>query len=82
MKKENLDLKLTQYKVIATGTKEGFLQFVDSIPLKVVLNDNKNGILGFLRTNNPSETDKYGVKSEAMDNYVRSCGSATLLPLN
>jgi phosphatidylinositol 3-kinase len=76
LKQENLDLKLTPYKVIATGIKEGFLQFVDAVPLTQILNDSKNGksIQGYLRTHNPSETDKYGVRSEVMDNYVRSCG--------
>lgn len=31
LRKENLDLKLTPYKVLATSTKHGFVQFIDSI---------------------------------------------------
>lgn len=31
LSKENLDLKLTPYRVLATSTKHGFVQFIDSI---------------------------------------------------
>lgn len=31
LRKENLDLKLTPYKVLATSTRHGFVQFIDSI---------------------------------------------------
>ncbi len=74
LKQENLDLKLSPYKVIATGTKEGFLQFVDAVPLTHILRKEKSSIQGYLRQHNFSETDKYNIKSEVMDNYVRSCG--------
>ena len=30
LKQENLDLKLTPFKEVATGVKEGFLQFIDA----------------------------------------------------
>ena len=75
LKQENLDLKLTPYKVIATGLKEGFLQFIDALPVsKILSNTEFKSIKEYLRKHNPSETDKYGIKSEAMDNYVRSSG--------
>lgn len=31
LRKENLDLKLTPYKVLATSTRHGFVQFIDSV---------------------------------------------------
>lgn len=31
LRKENLDLRLTPYKVLATSTRHGFVQFIDSI---------------------------------------------------
>lgn len=31
LSKENLDLKLTPYKVLATSTKHGFVQFIESV---------------------------------------------------
>lgn len=78
LKQENLDLKLSPYKVVATGIKEGFLQFVDALPVSNILANNEyKGIKEYLRKNNPSETDKYGIAAEAMDNYVRSSGKLT-----
>lgn len=37
LRKENLDLKLTPYRVLATSTKHGFLQFIDSFTVAEVL---------------------------------------------
>lgn len=39
LRKENLDLRLTTYKVLATSTSQGFVQFIDSQPLRDVLHD-------------------------------------------
>ena len=74
LKQENLDLKLTPYKVVATGIKEGFLQFIDAVPVSTILSNEYRTIKEYLRKHNPSDTDKYGITSEAMDNYVRSIG--------
>ncbi len=74
LKQENLDLKLTPYKVVATSLKEGFVQFVDAMPLSNILNGECRTIKEYLKRNNPSDTDKYGIADEALDNYVRSCG--------
>lgn len=77
LKQENLDLKLTPYKVVATGTKEGFLQFVDAIPMSNILSGEYRTIKNYLKKHNPSETGKYGIDPEAMDAYVRSCGKSS-----
>lgn len=37
LRKENLDLKLTPYRVLATSAKHGFVQFIDSITVNEVL---------------------------------------------
>lgn len=37
LNKENLDLKLTPYKVLSTGIKSGFVQYIDSSPVAEVL---------------------------------------------
>ena len=83
LKQENLDLKLTPYKVVATGIKEGFLQFIDAVPVSTILsnefkNEYKQSIKEYLRKHNPSDTDKHGIAAEAMDNYVRSTGENLL----
>lgn len=75
LKQENLDLKLTPYKVIATGTKEGFLQFIDALPVSHILtNSEYRSIKEYLRKNNPSEKDRHHITAEVMDAYVRSSG--------
>lgn len=37
LNKENLDLKLTPYRVLATSTKHGFVQFIESTTVAEVL---------------------------------------------
>ena len=75
LKQENLDLKLTPYKVIATGTKEGFLQFIDALPVShILVNSEYRSIKEYLRKNNPSDKDRHFITTEAMDSYVRSSG--------
>jgi len=64
-----LDLKLTPYRILATGRGEGMLEFVpDSMPLSQVLAENKNSIITFLQRNNKDED--YAI---AIENFVRSC---------
>ena len=70
--RENLDLKLTPYRVLATSSKHGFIQFVDSIPIADVLSA-EGSILNFFRKHNPSETGPYGITADTMDTYVKSC---------
>ena len=36
LQKDNLDLKLTAYKILPTGIDHGFVQFVESRPLRDV----------------------------------------------
>lgn len=38
LRKENLDLKLTPYKVLATSTRHGFVQFIDSVSVAEAVN--------------------------------------------
>ncbi|KAH0627791.1 hypothetical protein JD844_008162, partial [Phrynosoma platyrhinos] len=47
LRKENLDLKLTPYKVLATSTKHGFMQFIQSVPVAEVLATEESIQLGF-----------------------------------
>ncbi|KAM9400726.1 LOW QUALITY PROTEIN: phosphatidylinositol 3-kinase catalytic subunit type 3 [Salvelinus alpinus] len=76
LRKENLDLKLTPYKVLATSTKHGFMQFVQSVPVAEVLATEGN-IQSFFRKHAPSDKGPYGISSEVMDTYVKSCGEST-----
>ncbi|RKP08211.1 atypical PIKK PI3K protein kinase [Thamnocephalis sphaerospora] len=75
LRKENLDLKLTPYRVLATGTNAGLVQFVDSVPLATILAENENSLLNYLRKHNShsESTNTYGVHPQVMDTYVKSC---------
>uniref|UniRef100_A0A1B6DM67 Phosphatidylinositol 3-kinase catalytic subunit type 3 n=1 Tax=Clastoptera arizonana TaxID=38151 RepID=A0A1B6DM67_9HEMI len=72
LRSENLDLKLTPYRVLATSTRHGFVQFIDSFPVAEVL-ATEGSIQNFFRKYHPSETGPYGIAPDIMDTYVRSC---------
>ncbi|XP_055343208.1 phosphatidylinositol 3-kinase catalytic subunit type 3-like [Paramacrobiotus metropolitanus] len=72
LRQENLDLKLTPYRVIATGTDNGFVQFIDSTPLAEIL-ATEGTIQNFFRKVAPSKTGANGIAGEVMENYVKSC---------
>ena len=39
LRKENLHMKLTPYKVLATGLDNGMIQFVPSVPIAHLIQD-------------------------------------------
>jgi phosphatidylinositol 3-kinase len=74
---ENLDLKLTPYRILATSTLAGAIQFIPSSPISNILGNTKykGSVLGYLRYHNPASADTpsvLGVRKEAMDTYVKS----------
>lgn len=73
LRKENLDLKLSPYRILATSTSAGAVQFVPSMPLAQIATKYKGSVLAYLRANNPDERQPLGVRAEAMDTYVKSC---------
>ncbi|KAF9330420.1 Phosphatidylinositol (PI) 3-kinase [Podila minutissima] len=75
LRKENLDLKLMPYKVLATGVDHGMVQFVESQSLANVLNENNGSLLMFWRKYHLDErsVDTFGVRPDVMDAYVKSC---------
>ncbi|KAI4221107.1 MAG: hypothetical protein L6R40_008655 [Gallowayella cf. fulva] len=73
LRKENLDLKLTPYRILATSPTAGAVQFIPSISLAAAWAKHKGSILAYLRTNNPDTTAELGVRPAAMDTYVKSC---------
>ncbi|KAK8752497.1 hypothetical protein OTU49_005873 [Cherax quadricarinatus] len=72
LRRENLDLRLTPYKVLATSSKHGFVQFIESYAVADVLRT-EGGIQSFFRKHAPSETGPYGIAAEVMDTYIKSC---------
>jgi len=72
LRRENLDLKLTPYRVLATSTRHGFVQYIDSISLAEV-RASEGCIQNFFRRHAPSPDSPFGILPEVMDTYVRSC---------
>jgi len=74
LKKENLDLKLTVYDVLATGPQQGIAQFIPSKTIAAIVSEH-GALLNFLRAHNPDEgsVGTYGVEPSVIDTYVRSC---------
>ena len=73
LQKENLDLKLSPYRILATSANAGAVQFVPSMSLSAASTKYKGSILAYLRANNPDDKADLGVRKEAMDTYVKSC---------
>lgn len=71
--KENLDLKLTPYRILATSPSAGAVQFIPSTPISAISTKYKGSVLAYLRTNNPDTSGPLGVRKETMDTYIRSC---------
>jgi phosphatidylinositol 3-kinase len=77
LRKENLDLKVSPYNVLATGPSQGMAQFVPSKTIAAIVSDNGT-LLNYLRANNPDEgsVGTYGVEPGVIDTFVRSCGKS------
>ncbi|KAJ3327007.1 Phosphatidylinositol (PI) 3-kinase [Blyttiomyces sp. JEL0837] len=72
LRKENLDLKLTPYKVLATGVDHGMVQFIPSLPLATILADNSNSLISYLRKYHQDDSQPNGLPVTIVDNYVKS----------
>lgn len=83
LQKENLNLQLSPYRILATGALAGAVQFVASKPLSDIIADASyhGSILEYLRKNNPAPPTTagntpvpsiLGVRKEVMDTYVKS----------
>ncbi|XKL66682.1 hypothetical protein PGB90_010102 [Kerria lacca] len=72
LRSENLDLKLTPYRVLAISIKHGFVQFIESVPVAEVL-ATEGSIQNFFKKHHPSENGPYGISFDIMDTYVKSC---------
>jgi len=73
LRKENLDLKLSPYRILATSANAGAVQYIPSLSLAAASAKNRGSILHYLKVNNPDERADLGVRKETMDTYVKSC---------
>ncbi|KAF9453475.1 atypical/PIKK/PI3K protein kinase [Macrolepiota fuliginosa MF-IS2] len=74
LRKENLDLKLSPYDVLATGPLQGMAQFIPSKTIAAIVSEHGN-LLNYLRVHNPDEgsVGTSGVEPSVIDTFVRSC---------
>ncbi|OBZ72708.1 Phosphatidylinositol 3-kinase catalytic subunit type 3 [Grifola frondosa] len=74
LRKENLDLKLSPYDVLATGPSQGMVQFIPSKTIAAIVSEN-GSLLNYLRANYPDEgsVGTYGVEPGVIDTFLRSC---------
>ncbi len=75
LRKENLDLKLSPYAVLATGTSEGMIQFVPSKSLAVIMGE-YGSLLNYLKVDHADEgaIGSLGIEPAVLDTFIRSCG--------
>ncbi|PNF20743.1 Phosphatidylinositol 3-kinase catalytic subunit type 3 [Cryptotermes secundus] len=78
LQKEKLDLKLTPYRVLATSTRHGFLQYIESTPVAEVL-ATEGSIQNFFRKHHPSETGPFGIAPDVMETYTSSCAGYSVI---
>ncbi|GBE88499.1 atypical/PIKK/PI3K protein kinase [Sparassis latifolia] len=74
LRKENLDLKLSPYDVLATGPSQGMVQFIPSKTIAAIVSEHGT-LLNYLRAHSPDEgsVGTYGVEPGVIDTFVRSC---------
>ncbi|KAI0467469.1 phosphatidylinositol 3 [Xylaria cf. heliscus] len=74
LQKENLDLKLSPYKILATSTSAGASQFVPSQTFSAIASKfHTNPALTYLRQHNPDDRAYLGVRKETLDTFAKSC---------
>lgn len=75
LRKENLDLRLSPYNVLATSTNEGMIQFVPSKSLAAIMAEHGN-LQNYLRQDHADDgaLGSYGIEAGILDTFVRSCG--------
>ncbi|SNX81777.1 related to phosphatidylinositol 3-kinase [Melanopsichium pennsylvanicum] len=75
LRNENLDLKMTPYRVLATGSVDGMVQFVDSLSIAAILSAHQGSLLNFLRAHHPSPSSiaTYGLDQGVFETFIRSC---------
>jgi phosphatidylinositol 3-kinase len=77
LRKENLDLRLSPYSVLATGVDVGMIQFVPSKSLAAIMAE-FGSLQGYLRENHGDvgALGSFGIEQGVMDTFVRSCGGS------
>ena len=78
LKRENLDLKLTSYRVLATGSDTGLIEFVKSRALADILKEHEK-LTTYIALHNPDPCGPSGCTVTAMTNFVKSCAGYSVV---
>lgn len=73
LKRVNLDLKLTPYRILATGPRDGMIEFVGrSSPISEVLA--KYGTIhDYFRAHHPDAAAPFGIQPDVISTFIKSC---------
>ncbi|KAJ9091439.1 hypothetical protein QFC20_007629 [Naganishia adeliensis] len=80
LRRENLDLKLSPYAVLATGQTEGMVQFVPSKSLAAIMGE-YGSLLNYLKVDHANEgaIGTLGVEPAVLDTFIRSCAGYSVI---
>lgn len=81
-KNNGLDLRLTNYRVLATSVTTGLVQFIPSEPLSNVLEENQGDLRAYLSSLRPLPSGDYDVLQihpEIHENYLRSVAGYSVI---
>ncbi|KAJ3424797.1 phosphatidylinositol 3-kinase catalytic subunit type [Anaeramoeba flamelloides] len=73
LKKNNLDLELITYKILAINPNLGFVQIIESNSIYSIIQENNGKIQDYFKKIEPDKSTYYGFSSRLMNNYIRSC---------
>lgn len=74
LRKENLDLKLTPYKILATSTSAGLSQFIASASFQTITSKYRtNPAQAYLKQNSPDPRGPLGLRKDTLDTFIKSC---------
>jgi len=72
LKRENMDMRLTPYRVLATSVDSGLVEYVPSSTFSAVLAEHRT-VLRYFAAIAPDPSAPYGVQPSVFEAFLRSC---------
>ena len=84
LRKENLDLKLVPYKVLATDVNAGLVQYIPSLPIASILSEYNGSIASYLSQESKDEflPTSPSISETIMETYIKSIGTFTTIKIS
>jgi phosphatidylinositol 3-kinase len=77
-KRENLDLRLTPYRVLAASTEIGLIEFVKSSAIADILKEH-DSLRAYIAIHNPDPKGPGGCTMQSLQNFVKSCAGYSVI---